>query len=80
EPRPIELFFGRMPEPILVTLMQLWFSSKKAEVFMAGHTRAAPDEARRIADEFHALSERAALPTPAIDALSRYIPYPASAA
>ena len=73
-PRRIEVFFDRIPEPILVTLMQLWFASKKADVFMAGHTRAAPDEAKQIAQEFRALSQQTSIKTTAIDELARYIP------
>jgi len=70
----IKHFFGMIPKPLLVTLMQLWFSSKKCEVFMVGHAKAAPDEVKYLADTFKKFAQKAQVNTPALDKLCSFIP------
>jgi 2-dehydropantoate 2-reductase len=73
-PSFITYFFGMTPKPLLVVLMQLWFNSKKCEVFMVGHAKAAPDEAKYLADTFKKLALKAQINTPSLDKLYSFIP------
>jgi 2-dehydropantoate 2-reductase len=65
--------FDWIPEPILVTLMRRLFSTRTAEIEIAGHANAARDEMQQIADEFRTLARTTPVPTPAMDRLYGHI-------
>ncbi len=66
-------FLERVPEPILVRLLMRRLNSEAAEVALAGHARAAPDEMRHMTAEFMALARSSATPTPALTRLYAYL-------
>jgi 2-dehydropantoate 2-reductase len=63
----------RLPEPLLIGLMQLGFDTQPAELVMARHANAARDEMLALANEFKTLASETPVPTPAIDLLSPYV-------
>jgi hypothetical protein len=64
---------ARLPEPLLVTLLQRGFASERAAVALAGHANAAREEMQCLADEFRTLARATSIPTPAIDRLASYL-------
>jgi len=64
---------ARLPEPLLVALLQRGFATERAPVALAGHANAARDEMQCLADELHALARATSIPTPAIDSLATYL-------
>jgi 2-dehydropantoate 2-reductase len=64
---------ARLPEPLLVTLLQRGLATERAAVALAGHANAARDEMQCLAEEFHALTHSTSIPTPAIDRLATYL-------
>ena len=58
-----------LPEPILVFLLQRFFTNELMEVALVKHASAAPDEMKHLADEFLALARTTPVSTPAIDRL-----------
>lgn len=65
-------FFARLPEPILVWLLQRGLTKKTAKVALVGYANAARDEMQHLADEFLVLARQTSIPTPAIDQLYPY--------
>jgi 2-dehydropantoate 2-reductase len=64
---------ARLPEPLLVALLQRGFATERAAVALARHANAARDEMQCLADEFRALTRSTSIPTPAIDCLATYL-------
>jgi hypothetical protein len=64
---------ARLPEPLLVALLHRGLASERVAVALAGHANAARDEMAVLAEEFRALVDVAAVPTPAIDRLAVYL-------
>jgi 2-dehydropantoate 2-reductase len=62
----------RIPEPILVWLLQKRLPDPRVRVAMLEHSEAAQDEIKHLADEFNALKKQVSIPTPAMDRLSAY--------
>ncbi|MEW5873053.1 MAG: 2-dehydropantoate 2-reductase N-terminal domain-containing protein [Chloroflexota bacterium] len=62
----------RLPEPVLVKMLQALLVRPQSKVAIVGHALAAPDELQHLADEFIALARSNAIPTPAIDRLYPY--------
>jgi hypothetical protein len=60
--------------PVLILVLQRWFGSESAELTMARHTRAAPDEAGQLASDLRFIFQGTGLPTPALDQLIAGIP------
>ncbi|MGE5530083.1 MAG: ketopantoate reductase family protein [Patescibacteria group bacterium] len=63
-----------MPEPLLIRLLGLWAGTNHFRTVAVGHTMAASDEMRQLAEEFHALAESTSTLTPAMDELRSHIP------
>ena len=61
--------FERLPEPILVFMLQRLLANEMMEVAMVKHANAARDEVKHLADEFLALARTTSIPTPTIDRL-----------
>ena len=59
----------RLPEPLLVFLLQRLLANELMEVAMVKHANAARDEVKHLADEFLALARTTDVPTPTIDRL-----------
>ena len=71
---PLRLWLlALLPEPLLVFLLKYGLATHKAELLLASHANAARDEMGLLAEEFHQLCLKAAIPTPAIDELCTYI-------
>ncbi len=70
---PRMVLLERLPEPLLVLLLSRTARSPLAEIAMAAHASAARDEMAALTEEFRALAAETAVPTPAIDALARYL-------
>lgn len=64
--------FEWLPEPVLVRAMRSMLASDAAAVKI-GHGVRARREWQILADELHTLTERAGVPTPALDRLYRYL-------
>jgi 2-dehydropantoate 2-reductase len=65
--------FELLPEPLVVSLLQLLFDTEYADLIIARHANAARDEMRQIADEFRALAHQGSLPIPFNDHLYSFI-------
>jgi ketopantoate reductase len=65
--------FDRLPEPVLVALLQRMLAHEKMEIALAKHANAARDEVKHLADEFLALARTTSVPTRAIDRLYPYL-------
>jgi len=65
--------FEWVPEPVLAFLLGRLMDTEFAAIGVAGHANVARDEFRKLAEDFEALARAAAVPTPAIQSLSRYI-------
>ena len=65
--------FDRLPEPLLVPLLQRVLASRRVEILAARHANAARDEMAAIVAELSALAAEAGAPTPAADELARYV-------
>jgi len=64
-------FFELIPEPLMVSLLQLLLDTNYAELVIARHANAARDEMKQIADEFRELAD--SLQTPFSDYLYSFI-------
>lgn len=62
-----------LPEPVLVFGLGRMAQTQQAEIAAAAHANAARDEMSLLAAEFQALAATTTVPTPAIEALARYI-------
>lgn len=69
---PRKLKFYRLPDFLLVPVYKILMGSRIAEIAMAKHANAARDEMKLLFNEFKMLMDKANIPTPAIDELSRY--------
>lgn len=70
-PKEMSLF-AWAPEPLLVAIFRRRLRHPLVEVALARHAAAARDEVQFLADEFIALAQRTAVPSPAIDRLYAY--------
>ncbi|MGC9523452.1 MAG: ketopantoate reductase family protein [Anaerolineae bacterium] len=64
--------FARLPEPLLVPLVQKLLDHERMEVALAKHAEAVRDEMQHLTDEFLVLAEQSAVPIPTIRRLYRY--------
>lgn len=63
---------ARIPEPILVFVLQRALAHELMETALARHGEAARDEVKHLADEYLALARTVSVPTPTIDRLYPY--------
>jgi 2-dehydropantoate 2-reductase len=62
-----------LPEPLMVSLLQLVLNTDYADLVIARHANAARDEMKQLADEFRLLAHNSSLPTPSIDHLYAFV-------
>jgi 2-dehydropantoate 2-reductase len=65
--------FELLPEPLIVSLLQLFLDTEYADLVIARHANAARDEMKQIADEFRELAHLGSLHTPFNDHLYSFI-------
>lgn len=70
---PAMLALDRAPEPVLVALLRRVLDSQAAEISIAGHANAAPDEMWHLAQEFRWLVRTSGVSTPALDRLYTFL-------
>jgi ketopantoate reductase len=63
---------NRLPEPILVLMVQRLLANPLMEAALVKHAEAARDEVQHLIGEFMALAQTTSVPTPTIDRLLRY--------
>jgi 2-dehydropantoate 2-reductase len=71
-PPNLDLIFGKLPEPLLVSLLQKILRRPQMEIALTGHALAAPDELKHLTDEFMVFARQSGIPTPNIERLYAY--------
>ena len=66
-------FWELIPEFILVTALRWWANTKHFETAATHHSNAARDEMETLAAEFRTLVQRAAVQTPALDEMYKFL-------